>query len=204
MDRKTERRLAYFVGGVNGVGKTTVLKEITEKHSQFQIIKGSSVFMTWLGIEQGDYESLRALPDDYKRREFDKMMEDLLSEQPMDGKTLLIDAHYFHYKRGEMLDTTGEWISMIDALFVVTGDTDAVLSRVLEDKKERDLFPINSEKETQRLMLAEYLEGTLNLARQLSDRHNVPLYVLDNKQGDMASTINSFLEAHAGIINDND
>lgn len=204
MDRKPERNPAYFIGGVNGSGKTTLLKEITEKHSQFQIIKGSSVFMTWLGIEQGDYESLRALPDNYKRQEFDKMMEELLSNPTTDEKTLLIDAHYFHYKRGEMLDTTGGWISMIDALFVVTGDTDVVFNRILQDEKKRDLFPTGSDIDSQRSLLTKYLDGTIALAKKLSDRHNVPLFILDNKQGDMNSTINSFLQAHAGIISENE
>lgn len=200
MERKTERSLAYFIGGVNGVGKSTFLKELTEREPQFRILKGSSAFMDWLGIEQGDYNSLRALPDDHKRQEFDKMMEKVPTEPSADGKILLVDAHYFHYKRGEMLDTTGNWISMIDALFVVTADPEDVFKRVSEDEKERDLFPIDSDEDTQRQMLDKYLEGTINLARQLSETHGVPFIVLENKQDDIDSTVKDFLNSHTGII----
>ena len=107
MESKSERNLAYFIGGVNGVGKSTFLNELIARETQFRVLKGSSAFMERLGLEQGDYDSLRALPDEYKRQEFNKMMEELLTEPSNDGKILLIDAHYFHYKRGEMLDSTG-------------------------------------------------------------------------------------------------
>lgn len=200
MERRTERNLAYFVGGVNGVGKSTFLKELTQQEPQFKILKGSSAFMDWLGIEQGDYDSLRALPDDHKRQEFDKMMEKVLSEPLDDGKILLVDAHYFHYKRGKMVDTTGDWISMIDALFVVTADSGNVFKRVSEDEKERDLFPVGSDENTQRQMLDRYLEGTISLAKQLAEIHGVPLVVLENRQDNIKSTVKEFLDAHADII----
>lgn len=201
---RPERNLVYFIGGVNGVGKSTFLKELTEREPQFKILKGSSAFMSWLGLEQGDYEGLRALPDDYKRQEFDKMMVQVLTEPSVDGKILLVDAHYFHYKRGEMLDTTGDWMSMMNALFVVTANCEDVFRRVSEDEKERDLFPIGSDEENQRQMLNSYLEGTINLAKQLSEAHDVPLVILENRQDDMESTIKEFLNAHAGIIDKNE
>lgn len=200
MERRAERNLAYFIGGVNGVGKSTFLKELTESNPEFAILKGSSAFMDWLGIEQGDYDSLRALPDDHKRQEFDKMMKKVLTEPSSEGKVLLVDAHYFHYKRGEMLDTTGDWIAMMNALFVVTADSNEVFTRVSEDEKERDLFPVDADEDRQRQMLDQYLEGTINLARQLSETHKVPLVVLENKQDNIESTVKEFLEAHAGII----
>ncbi len=69
-----------------------------------------------------------------------------------------------------------------------------------EDEKKRDLFPIGSDEDTQREMLDKYLEGTISLAKQLSETHGIPLVVLENKQDDIESTIKEFLNAHAGII----
>lgn len=200
MESQIEHPKAYFIGGVNGVGKTTFLTEVSIRYPKFRVIKGSSAFMEWLGIAQGDYKSLRALPDEYKRVEFDKMMNDLLSKPTEDGKILLIDAHYFHYKHGKMIDTTGDWMSMLDALFVITGRTDEVFKRVSEDNKDRDLFPDDTLPEEQRELLGVYLERTIQKAREVSKKYGVPLFILENVQGDLEETIDSFLKAHVDII----
>ncbi|RJR24754.1 hypothetical protein C4578_02435 [Candidatus Microgenomates bacterium] len=193
---------AYFVGGVNGVGKSTFLAEVSTKHPEFRVVKGSSAFMKWLNLEPGDYDSLRVLPDGYKRIELDRMMNDLLSKPSTDGKIMLIDAHYFHYKRGEMVDTTGEWLSVLDAMFVVTGDTEEVLNRIAKDSKDRDLFPREASFEEQRVLLEKYLKKTIQKAREMSERHGVPFFVLNNAERNMEETIRTFLDAHAGIINE--
>lgn len=201
MENQTELPKAYFIGGVNGVGKSTFLTEVCTRHPGFRIVKGSSAFMEWLKLESGDYDSLRALADDYKRAEFDRMMNDLLSQPPTDGKIMLIDAHYFHYKRGEMVDTTGDWMSMLDALFVVTGETEEVFKRVLEDTKGRDLFAQGASLDEQRALLERYLGGTIKKAREMSEKHGIPLFIINNVQGGMDETVSSFLSAHTGMFN---
>ncbi len=196
--------MTYFIGGINGVGKSTFLKEVVLKSPEFKILKASSAFMEYLNIEQGDYDSLRDLPDDYKKQEFDKMMEGVLVESSTDEKILLVDAHYFHYRRGEMFDTIGEWLSMMDAMFVVTADTIDIFNRVSNDEKERDLFPINFNEQQQKQMINIYLERTISFAKQLSEKCNVPLVVLENKQNKIKSTVNMFLKAYLRIIDDNE
>ncbi len=200
MESRTEHPKAYFIGGVNGVGKSTFLTEISARHPEFCVVKGSSVFMEWLGITPGDYDSLRALPDEHKRTEFDRMMNNLLTKPTEDGKVMLIDAHYFHYKRGEMVDTTGDWVSMLEALFVITGEVEEVFKRVSEDTKDRDLFPHGTTTDEQRGLLRGYLDVTIQKAQEISKEHGVPFFVINNIQGNMEETINSFLEAHTDII----
>lgn len=200
MKREIKRPHSYFIGGVNGVGKSTFLKEVVARHPEFSVVKGSAALMEWLDIEPGDYESLRKLTNEFKHQEFDKMMEDLLSQPSTDGKVMLIDAHYFHYKRGEMIDTTGDWMSMVSALFIITADTDIVLKRVAGDSKDRDLFPLGIPEDTQRRILTKYLEGTIQKAQEISDKYRIPFFVLENTQDDMDGNITRFLEAHMGII----
>lgn len=201
MENQTKQPKAYFIGGVNGVGKSTFLSEVSARHPEFQIVKSSSMFMGWLKLEPGDYDSLRALPDDYKRVEFDKMMNDLLSQSSTDGKIMLIDVHYFHYKQGEMIDTTGSWMSIFDALFVVTGDVEEVLKRIIKDNtKNRDLFPQGVSLDEQRILLKKYLIKTIEKAREVSEKYNIPLFIINNIQGDIDKAVNSFLNAHTEII----
>jgi len=191
---------AYFVGGVNGVGKSTFLHELTSKHPEFRVVKGSSMFMDRLGISQGDYDSLRALPEDYKKEESDKMMKELLSEAPSDDKTLLIDAHYFNYKRGQMVDASGEWMSLLDALFVISGDIDEVSKRILEDKKDRDLFPESFSEKQKKELLGKYLSGTIQKAREISEKYGVPFFIINNESGKIDDTIKSFLSTHNSVV----
>jgi len=200
MEHEIDIPRAYFVGGVNGVGKSTFLTELTTQRPEFTVLKGSSAFMEWLGIKPGDYNSLRALPDEHKRAEFDKMMTQILTRPKTKGKILLIDAHYFHYNRGNMVSTTGDWIAMTDALFVVNADTDVVMNRVVSDDKERDLFPENSLASEQVLLMDQYLRDTIQKARELSEIHNVPLFVIKNKQDDIEQAVADFMQAHSDIM----
>ena len=105
----------YFFGGLNGVGKSTFLREIGEHFPDTEVFKGSSRFMEWLGLQPGDYTSLRALPDNYKDSQLDMMMRNIV-RKPRD-RVLLIDAHYLNYKAGELLEATGEWLGSMSALF---------------------------------------------------------------------------------------
>ncbi len=199
LENSEKRDTVYFIGGVNGVGKSTFLTELSTRNPEFEVIKGSAIFMEWLGIKPGDYDSLRTLSDDYKRKEFDSMMSDLLSKSNKKGNILLIDAHYFHYKRGEMLDTTGEWIREINALFVITADTESVFERISSDSKERDLFPIAATPHFKRKMLENYLLRTILKAQELSERYGVPYFILENRKGDLEATLHNFLDIHGKI-----
>jgi adenylate kinase len=186
----------YFIGGVNGVGKSSFLNELTSKYPEFYVVKGSSALMQWLGLNPGDYDKLRAMPEDYKTAQFDLMMENLLIHPPHSDGIMLIDAHYFHYNEGNLVDTTGTWISKMDALFVITAGIDEVYSRVAGDSKERNLFPKGSNTESQKDMLELYSERTTQKARELSEKYDIPYYLIENKQGKMEQVINTFLEIH--------
>ncbi|MEX0918403.1 MAG: AAA family ATPase [Candidatus Paceibacterota bacterium] len=201
MEKPTNYPKVYFVGGVNGVGKSTLLTEISIRYPEFRIIKGSSLFMEWLGVTPGDYNSLRSLPDYYKISEFNKMMDNLLSKQVLDERVMLVDAHYFHYKRGEMIDTTGDWMSSLNALFVITGEVEEIFKRVLEDTKDRDLFPRGTSRYEQKELLRIYLEGTNQKAQEISNRYRIPLFTINNIQGNINKVVDYFLVAHTNIIN---
>ena len=52
--------MKVFLGGINGVGKTTVIGKVKELKSDLVIVDGAKQFMAWLGFGT-DYEKLRAL-----------------------------------------------------------------------------------------------------------------------------------------------
>lgn len=85
--------MVYFFAGVNGVGKTTIITEIIKRDSRFRLFKGSSELMKRVGLNEGDYEALRSLPDEYKEAQVDAMMEEVLSKFMDSESILIVDAH---------------------------------------------------------------------------------------------------------------
>lgn len=195
-----KRSISYFLGGVNGVGKSTFSTEIVTRNPEFSLIKGSSFFMEWLGLDLGDYSSLRLLPKRYKHKELNRMMISLLSS-PSNKKSVLIDAHYFHYNYGRLIDATGKWMSMVDVLLVVTADVKKILSRIEKDNKNRDLFYDKISEKEKELMIEHYLEETLQKAQKISNKYKIPLFVLDNSEDNTKGIVKNFLEIHNKIIN---
>lgn len=55
---------AYFIGGVNGVGKTTFMSELLSRDKRFKLFKGSFELMKRLGLNEGDYRPLKQFPED--------------------------------------------------------------------------------------------------------------------------------------------
>lgn len=190
----------YFAGGINAVGKTTLMNEIEVTLPDFEIVRGSKFFMEWLGLRPGDYDSLRKLPDDYKDVELDKMMRWLVEQKSKNGKHIIIDAHYLNIKPGSVADATGDWISLMDALFVVTAPNDEILKRIEEDERlqgrSRPLFLESSTNAERLSIIGSFQEKTLLLAKSLSEKYHIPLVEIHNRNGKLANAIDEFVTNH--------
>ena len=84
----------------------------------------------------------------------------------------------------------------MDALFVITARIHEVYTRVSDDSKKRNLFPQRSNPEVQRNMLEIYSERTIQKAKELSEEYSIPYFLIENTQGKMKKTVNTFLEIH--------
>lgn len=181
-----------MVGGVNGVGKSTLLREIATIDPRYEVFWGSRQLMKYLGISTDNYVSLRQLPDEYKRGKFNQLMEEVLKEHR--HKTLLVDAHLFHYKRGEVVDSTGDWMGNLDGIFVVVASPEEILGRIEKDKERRDLFPEDLSQQQKLDTVEDYLQQTEEKAREISERFGIPCLVIINSEGNLDSSIRQLLE----------
>ncbi len=192
----------YFVGGVNGVGKSSFLKELSSRYPRFEVFWGSVEFMKWLGLKDGDYQSLRSLLDAYKDSELDKMMRGVLRKSTPKNKTLIVDAHYLNYKEDDVIDATGPWMSLLDALFVVSASPETILKRLKSDKKigrSRNLLPKEISQVDRIVLINKFLRLTLEKAREISKRYKIPYFVIDNNNG-LDRAIEEFLRYDSAIV----
>lgn len=146
----------YFVGGVNGVGKTTLLRAIAEASPSFRIVKGSERFMQHLGIP-GNYDALRRLPEEVKSREWSNCLEQILDETYDLHQDLLLDAHYLNLIEGQVTTVTGVWMETFDAAVLVTASAEEILGRIQQDLRDRALFYDEAD---ELAILKSYLEAT--------------------------------------------
>lgn len=192
--------LQYFIGGVNGVGKTTLLENVDSLHLGFNIVKGSDRFMKWLGLQAGDYTSLRNLPNDYKNTQFAEMIDHLVYKQHETDVSLLLDAHYLLCKRGEVIDTTGPWFARMDVLIVLTADPSVIHRRILEDPKDRDVFPPNISTDEQISLITLYQGKTLAKVKELSEQHGIPYFEIDNSHDHVSLATYQLYTIHETLI----
>lgn len=192
---------AYLFTGVNGVGKTSLLKGICENQPEvFHLFPGSTRFMERLGLQPGDYESLRKLPEDFKVKEFDDLMvETLRQKKPGTRSVLLVDAHLYNYKQGQMVASSTDWMGGLDSIFLVSTDASSLLARVEKDPKARDILPLGLGKSEQVRMLTYFLDATERKAREIAKKYEIPFYLIQNPESGMEKAIQDFLRVHKGF-----
>lgn len=176
----------YFVGGVNGAGKSTFLKKLAlrDKGAKFTIVSGSREFMKWLGINPGKYSHLQKLDDKYKKRELGMMIKSIVRNSGQNKKTLLFDGHYLHYKRGAMVSALGGWIKFFKALFLIDAPAKVIVDRIYMDRKrrlnDRDLFPIGMSRKQKEKIIDFYRKITMDKVREISRRYGIPYFVISS------------------------
>ncbi|HSX42300.1 MAG TPA: ATP-binding protein [Candidatus Saccharimonadales bacterium] len=193
--------LNYFVGGVNGVGKSTLLDAIAKKSSNFRVVKGSEELMRWLGIP-GDYDALRALPREKKRVEWVKCLEKLLDDHY--GHDLLVDAHYLNMIDGVVTEVVGEWIAWFDAAVLVTAPPAEILKRIEGDRaRERGLF--RSDESDKLGVLEAYQQQTRAEFCRITEGDLwdlIPNVVISHRQDKTSEAVDQFLKFDAQLRQD--
>ncbi len=197
--------LIYFIGGINGSGKSSIINAISERNREFESYHGSVRFMEWLKIKPGDYPSLWKLSDDFKNVELDKMIRFAVNERAKSSRSLLIDGHYLNLRNGEVSNATGDWISVMDAIFLISADSREIFERLENDfrisGRERGIFREGAgEKE----MISE-IDRYQNLSRQrvieLSRIYKIPYYEIVNNDGNQENAVDKFISIHTNLRN---
>ena len=180
---KTKNRV-YFVGGISGTGKSTLLEALLKTGDKSKIISGSKYFMQWLGLKVDNYELLQSLPYDFKNKELDKMIRYLISDQNFKNKSVVINAHYLRIINGEITNVIGDWVSLFNGLFIITSDPEIILERLNYDEtsigRNRNIFQSGISKEEKIKFLRQCQTMTIKFVQELSMKFNIPYFIIKN------------------------
>lgn len=169
-----------YTGGVNAVGKSSLLKKVAEQ-TNYTYIHATSHLMKSFGFDS-DYEKLRSLTQDQRDEHLAKCMTDLVQNNPEEN--FLVDGHYLALVKGTTNKVTGNWIKNFDALVLVTADTQDVWERIIKDSPERDraLFPDNFTESQKIEMLKKFQQDSFDEFKSISKTFNIPSIEIKNKK----------------------
>lgn len=186
-----------FIGGINGSGKTTLLTEASHKLPDCEVVKGSALFMEWLGIEPDNYAKLISMPNDYKDKEMVKMVNWIVNGRTRIKPNILFDAHFLNFNHGVLTEVTGAWISQMNIYFVITAPCDEILTRIENDEKKsgrkRPMFNKAMDRNAKIDTLQLYQKMTVDRAHKLGALYDKKVYEILNKNGDLTSAANTFI-----------
>lgn len=184
-----------FIGGVNGVGKTSILQKIPNGSSIIKL-HGTAELMKWLKISIGDYHKLQNL----QREITEKALEEIFYTLAINHKseTIVITAHYVKIFDGKIEPSYGHWYKYCDALVLIIGNSKEIVGRIINDEdnqqRARNIFGTIQKKE-ELIKKAQYLSAKTML--RAARTFDVPFYYIKNTNGKLGKAV----EQLALIIN---
>jgi adenylate kinase len=187
--------MKVFVGGINGVGKTSVVKAAARELG-YEYIHGTSLLMNYLGFDS-DYEQLRALKQEERDIALGKCMEELLASKDK----VIADSHYMGLVRGKVDQVTDAWISGFDAFVLISAPFEDVWSRIEADSKHRDraLFPQGNSTEENKRMLYNYMTRTRDEFLALSLKYHKPHIEISNRKDEQKLALGDLVRFVQGL-----
>lgn len=144
------------------------------------------------------YEKTKDLLVTQNYTQWDDLMQEVLGKKRKStGVVLLVDAHLYHYKHGEMIEDSTDWMRGLDGIFLVSTDVGSLNLRVTRDEKSRDLLPDGLEEDERVRMLTFFLDTTEKRARKIAKKYGIPFYKIRNLENGAEIAIQDFLRIHA-------
>lgn len=178
--------LKVFLGGLNSTGKTELLKSLSIQNHGIITCQGSKEFFKWLKLDQGDYESLEKLSDDYKNQELGKMIPHLVGETNMNFrcKMWVFAGHFGRINNDKVISAIGDWISHFDLIVILSADPKILIRRTINDfiknGRRRNIFmEIIEKNRNPETILKRLAHQSEKISEQISLKYDIPLIKLN-------------------------
>lgn len=193
--------LIYF-GGINGVGKTAIVEELSRQLPELKIFHGSTELMKALGVSTADYDSLRKISEEVKSQAVEKIFCRLAIESQ--NRDIIIVAHYVKILNGAITPSNGSWYRHCQKLILVVSPPEEILGRISSDERSgqrmnRSLFGQHSSLAQEKI---KFLEAAQYMSEQVmngaSEYFNIQSYYIENLNGKKATTISQLIRILQG------
>ncbi len=177
-----------FLGGVNGVGKTSIAREFVKEPS-VHVLDGSAKLMEWLGVTNGDYDKLRGLPEKMKEKALTDLFYTLAKES--DRETTIVTGHYVKVLDGKITTSYGPWYQYCSTLALVVGNSELIVHRILCDdvSKKRTNRSLFGNKQTSLREQIDFIENAQIMSTKVMTKaartFGVPSYHIKNIEGEL-------------------
>ena len=188
--------MRYFVGGINGVGKSYFLKKLRELKPDYEMVDGAKAFIEWLGFDN-DSEKLRHLHPDIRDSRMAEFISHTLNNNQ--SETVMYAGHLLVLIRGEVVYATQEWLARFDGIVLITASPEVILERIANDPRDRALFKESTSRDDSIEILKGYnLKENVEFLR-LSDKYGLPKILINNTDGVVDNTVSQFLDFDARV-----
>jgi|SRR3989344_6263244 len=188
--------MKYFVGGINGVGKSHFLKKLKELKPEYETVDGSRAFMDWLGFNN-DYEKLRNLTPTIREARFTDFVSHTINNAQ--AETLVFACHYLVLVRGDIVQVARDWLTRFDGAILMKAKPEAIYDRISKDDRDRALFKENTTREEALKILHDFsLKENVSFLEMVQSL-GLPSMLIDNTGANEMRVVDQFLEFDAKI-----
>ena len=172
-----------FLGGINGVGKTSVAQELC-KRINIRALHGTTELMKSLGIAPGDYATLQNLPEVVKEQAFEDVFHSLVGRRKKD--ITLVTGHYAKILQGEIIPSYGGWYGCCDILVVLVSSPHEILYRITDDESSgkriaRNVFGESIVAPPERMAFLENAQHmSIKVMKRASKEFRIPSFRIKN------------------------
>ncbi|MDB4983967.1 MAG: hypothetical protein JWM20_146 [Patescibacteria group bacterium] len=169
-------RNLIFLSGINGSGKSTIAKRLSEK-TDIPFFEGSKILMKHFGLAAGDYDALRAIPLEDQLKGNVAALKQISQEHE---KAIAI-GHFMLTIKGTTQPFLGDWFNDCLCLIHLWNDPDVILKRIEDDERDRKLFSqLNASLDEKIKFIKETQEKSIECAKQISEQYGIPLIMIKN------------------------
>lgn len=184
-----------FIGGINGVGKTSVIKTFSKKQRNRSLVFGSAFFMDWLGIKKGEYEALQKVPDKKALAELNEMVNYLVKKKKFDKYVsyVFIDGHFLNIRNGIAKKWVGKWFALMNGMVLMISSPTDILKRIENDMKKKNrkrniFFGTETYKEKIKFIV-KWNKMSENIIIELGRRYHIPIKIINNKGNNISKAV---------------
>ena len=165
----------YLVVGVNAVGKSTLLRAVSER-TGIPVLHATTELVRYLGMGL-DYDKLRGMDQDFTMKAWEAAAAELA--QRYADKPYLLDGHILNLTEGKIIPRVGKWVGLQDALVMLKAKPETILRRLNADtSRNRDLFPSNFNEQHKLAVLEDHQQQMEQLFKQQAVQFNLPSRII--------------------------